>query len=243
MKKCKLCGNNIPKSVVIEGKKRNLQTRKFCFDCSPFGKHNTRSFTSGTSGNLKECPDCGLQHTQKGKRCFACYFNKRQVEIVERVKQIVGDSCWLCGYNKTWRSLAFHHVDPKTKSFGLSTRELVGTKWPLVEQEIRKCILCCHNCHCEIHEGLISSIQVDEAIRNHPFNSWEKPSKVTGECATCKCPVFKKKYCCLKCARMARRKVERPNREKLEQMLQAHSYKEVGRQLGVSDNAIRKWLK
>lgn len=160
------CGNKFPKKIVIDGKERNLQTRKFCFECSPFGSHNTRNLIATARQQiLKPCPDCKQDHTQKGRRCFACYFQIRQAAIVSKVQNIVGTRCWFCAYDKCWRNLAFHHVDSSAKEFGLTTRELVGKKWKSVLAEIKKCVLCCHNCHGEIHEGIIHSVRVDEMHR------------------------------------------------------------------------------
>jgi hypothetical protein len=53
---CKKCNNEFPFHVVVEGKKRNLKTRKFCLDCSPFGKRNTKDLTKDTS--VAYCKDC-----------------------------------------------------------------------------------------------------------------------------------------------------------------------------------------
>jgi transposase-like protein len=38
-------------------------------------------------------------------------------------------------------------------------------------------------------------------------------------------------------------KVARPSRAELEHLLTQHSFVAVGRMFGVSDNAIRKWLR
>jgi len=48
---------------------------------------------------------------------------------------------------------------------------------------------------------------------------------------------------CIKCYGLRIRKVERPPKEELLKMIKETSYVEVGRKFGVSDNAIRKWLK
>ncbi len=47
----------------------------------------------------------------------------------------------------------FHHVDPKTKSFGVSGSGITRA-WSAVEAELKKCILVCANCHREISLGL-----------------------------------------------------------------------------------------
>ncbi|HEU4604505.1 MAG TPA: hypothetical protein VFS24_21200, partial [Steroidobacteraceae bacterium] len=40
------------------------------------------------------------------------------------------------------------HVDPKKKAFQLDMRSL---GWELIEEEVRKCLLFCANCHAEEH--------------------------------------------------------------------------------------------
>lgn len=67
-----------------------------------------------------------------------------------------GGKCVICNYNKSIRNLSFHHVDPKTKSFGISTG---GHRYSLdkVFEEAKKCILVCANCHGEIHDGLVDA--------------------------------------------------------------------------------------
>ena len=42
---------------------------------------------------------------------------------------------------------------------------------------------------------------------------------------------------------MAQRRVTRPSKEELRQLLIKHSFVEVGKLFNVSDNAIRKWCK
>src|SRR5680860_75480 len=39
---CRGCQAPLPNRVKIEGRWRNIQSRKFCLDCSPFQRHNTR---------------------------------------------------------------------------------------------------------------------------------------------------------------------------------------------------------
>lgn len=56
----------------------------------------------------------------------------------------------------------------------------------------------------------------------------------------------KRKYCDLCCKEnntMSQRKVERPSKEQLLKEIEETNYCAVGRKYGVSDNAIRKWVK
>lgn len=167
-KKCLKCGDNVPRTIWIEGKQRNCQRRKYCLSCSPFGEHNTSKLETRLSSGSKskKCPTCGKQHDQKGLKCFACYFKHKQVVRWKKVKDYVGSSCWFCGYSRSLRNLCFHHVDPKTKLFGLSTREMM-LKWDRILLEMKKCVFCCANCHGEIHDLLISSDRVVKIWKEH----------------------------------------------------------------------------
>lgn len=51
--------------------------------------------------------------------------------------------------------LDFHHKDPSQKDF-----EIAGAvrTWGYIENEIKKCILVCSNCHRKIHAGLITCL-------------------------------------------------------------------------------------
>jgi hypothetical protein len=49
--------------------------------------------------------------------------------------------------------------------------------------------------------------------------------------------------CGKRCADMKQRRVDRPSREELTTLLKTKSFCAIGRMFGVSDNAVRKWLK
>jgi hypothetical protein len=64
-----------------------------------------------------------------------------------------GGKCMMCGYSRCNAALEFHHVDRTTKGFGLSRKGIIRSR-DSIEQEIRKCILICANCHREVEAGL-----------------------------------------------------------------------------------------
>lgn len=171
---CPKCGESVPDYFFDEdGKKHYLQRRKYCLTCSPFGNHNTKKLEIG--GDPRICIECKepiSSGQKKGRTCFKCFFNKRQKVVVEKVKEIVGDACWICGYNKTWKNICFHHVHPEEKKFGMTTRELM-LKWERVFREMQKCIVVCYNCHGEIHDNLIKQ---DDIIK-----LWKKKWKSSNE--------------------------------------------------------------
>lgn len=85
---------------------------------------------------------------------------KRKVEIVREF----GGRCSLCGYRKNLAALTFHHQNPKDKNFKLDMRSLSNRKFSQISNELKKCVMVCHNCHSEIHNpqhDLESYLQAD----------------------------------------------------------------------------------
>jgi len=77
--------------------------------------------------------------------------------------------------------------------------------------------------------------------RNKHFVKSIKPKKICEVCGNF--VKYGKKCCSQKCYSILQRKVIRPDKEILENDLRCMSYVAAGRKYGVSDNAIRKWLK
>ncbi len=70
---------------------------------------------------------------------------KRKREAVE----YKGGKCSVCGYDKSFSALQFHHINSKEKSFGIS--QWLTLKWETILPELDKCVLLCANCHAEQH--------------------------------------------------------------------------------------------
>jgi len=109
-----------------------------------------------------ECRRHGLTRhvsvaSERRLRCTKC-----RAEAVARrrrkVKGILideaGGACAVCGYARHPAALQFHHVDPKTKSFGLGVRGITRSLEAL-RDEAAKCVLLCANCHAELEVGAI----------------------------------------------------------------------------------------
>ena len=89
-------------------------------------------------------------------RCVLC--SQEQVAARRRrIKQILveeaGGCCAACGYDKMPAALHFHHLDPSTKEFGLSSRGLTRSL-DRAREEANKCVLLCGNCHAEVEGGV-----------------------------------------------------------------------------------------
>jgi hypothetical protein len=72
---------------------------------------------------------------------------KRKKELIERF----WGCCMSCGYKKNLWALSFHHTEPEKKKFKLDVRSLSNRTFDRIEQEVKSCILLCHNCHAEEH--------------------------------------------------------------------------------------------
>ena len=87
-------------------------------------------------------------------RCNTAAVAKRR----RRVKQILvdeaGGACALCGFVASQGALAFHHLDPATKVFGVS-RHGVTRSLDRAREEAKKCVLLCANCHAQVEAGLL----------------------------------------------------------------------------------------
>jgi len=173
---CKKCNSKFSLRIWIDGKKRNLQNRKYCFVCSPFGSHNTRNLhdvkTESDNRNNGLCERCGGKINDRQKRghvCWNCYQKDRVEKVRNKVHDIVGEKCWLCGYDKGVdgrKVLDFHHMDPKIKNFNLSVRNMCNLNWDRVFSEIKKCVLICCRCHREVEYGLIDKSKVEGVYRD-----------------------------------------------------------------------------
>jgi hypothetical protein len=65
-----------------------------------------------------------------------------------------GGRCMICGYSSHPGVLDFHHIDPNSKLFGISSGGF-SRSWEDIKNEIQKCVLVCANCHREIELGII----------------------------------------------------------------------------------------
>lgn len=149
MKTCEKCPNKIPHSVRIDGKRRFLSSRRFCLECSPFGKHNTSKNPDKRPFGKKKYSEWTDEQKRNNKDSLKQRRTQRKAKLVE----LFGGKCETCGYNRCIAALHFHHKDPSTKSFMLNVNFLATKSWDEVLEEADKCKLLCSNCHHELHHG------------------------------------------------------------------------------------------
>lgn len=106
---------------------------------------------------VRECKHHGsteFKHDKKGYRCRKCQADRirsRNQEHKEILVKENGGGCAICGYNKCFRALQFHHIDPSTKSFGIGK---TSRSLKQLREEATKCVLLCANCHIEVEAGI-----------------------------------------------------------------------------------------
>lgn len=86
-------------------------------------------------------------------RCVKCSSEsvaKRRKELMRKAREYLGGKCSICGYDKCYAALEFHHICGDDKEFGVSSRGTTRS-WDKIKNEISKCALVCSNCHRELH--------------------------------------------------------------------------------------------
>lgn len=141
--------------------------------------------------------------------------------------------CQNCGYSK---HVELCHIKPIT-SFPKTTT--IGEV-----NDPSNLITLCRNCHWEFDNNLLDlpGITKNKFENNRSKIIFTKPKKKIS-CLVCNTLTENKKYCSYECSHYATRRVIRPEKEKLKELLEHESFSSISRMYGVSDNAIRKWLK
>lgn len=165
MKICQKCSNEFPSWIRIDDKLRNLKTRKFCLECSPFGSNNRRDLSKVNIDLSKSntwCNGCkkhltdldfflkeGKRYSRYCKSCASVHVIKQQRKNKLAMIEYKGGCCQKCGYDKCIAALEFHHIDPSNKD--MSSTKFSALSLERAKSELDKCILLCANCHRETH--------------------------------------------------------------------------------------------
>lgn len=113
-------------------------------ECKHHGRTEFALYSAGKTRRRWRC-----------KRCVGEAVTRRLQKVKRILVEEAGGACAICGYSRTVVNLHFHHVDPKTKSFGISMAS--GKSLDAFREEAKKCVLLCANCHGEVETGLVAS--------------------------------------------------------------------------------------
>ena len=150
---------------------------KICTKCGqelPLEDFPFRDKTKGIRrANCKKC------HNDYEKKYFISKERRKQSSSLQRLpslekyqerKQMVTElkaqvKCAKCGEDRGY-CLDYHHIDPATKKFTIAHYLANSTSMSLLEEEIKKCIVLCANCHREFHflEGQDETLTLDRYI-------------------------------------------------------------------------------
>jgi hypothetical protein len=174
-----------------------------------------------------------------------------RIRTKTRIVNAMGGECVLCGYSKCHAALELHHINPTEKDFALGSIRANSISWEKIVAELRKCVMLCANCHREVEAGVVE-LPPEPRMFDEAYAEYKEVTVHQYNCTGCGCEFavghkLKRKaipYCSPQCAAQSRRKVkDRPTKEVLTELLKTHSYLRLGKMYGVSDNAVRKWVK
>lgn len=152
---CKSCGNKVPAYIKVDGKEKNMCSRRHCVDCVPFGESRKRKREDSLV-----CTQCNRAYPYSRARrngatqklCNSCVVKNRQHRLKDQAMAMLGGACALCGYSKCRSALDFHHKDTSEKEFNIGAKW--NHSWETIEREVRKCVLLCCRCHAEVHASV-----------------------------------------------------------------------------------------
>ena len=144
---CRRCGEAFPTTLLIEGKLRVLNRRRYCLRCSPFGRHNTKRLH--LTRLTRTCAGCGAETTNPkfcSNRCQQAHRWEHAKSLIRDrqaipagasghsalARRYLGDTrghvCQVCGGTE-WRGqpmpLVLDHVDGDAANWALSNLRLV----------------------------------------------------------------------------------------------------------------------
>lgn len=219
---------------------------------------------------MKMCkthPDIVAANGSRCRDCYNAYMREYNLERYYRIRSeavaALGGQCVDC---QSVSDLQFDHVNRYEKSFDVG--KLLNYSKLRREEELKKCVLRCGDCHrvktkamkdykgVPHGEGIVGKgrclcgscapLKETESERLDRLKV-ERDHESYLEATTCKCGLtkVKKSSTCVKCANDAKRVdiLQYPEMEELLLMLKKANFSAVGRELGMSDNAIRKYLK
>lgn len=108
--------------------------------------------------DLENNPMYGKEPYNKGNQKYGMSYTKyKWIKAKKEVVLLMGNQCVSCKQiNMPIYCFELHHNDAKTKKFSVLSK--LSAWWnpkirPLIEDELKKCVLICKNCHAVLHYG------------------------------------------------------------------------------------------
>ena len=109
--------------------------------------------------------------------------------------------------------------------------------------EANKCMLLCANCHQELHHENHDIETIKQLLEEHKSKKNKREVYVCKDCGKI-LNIENKTQLCSECYvkhSAERRKIERPSKEELQELLKENSLNKIGKMFGVSHASIKKW--
>ena len=97
--------------------------------------------------------DWRQRNRQRHNRHVRGIYRIRKVKFSNKLKDERGGKCCMCGWDKNYAGLIWHHVSEDTKVMDISKVSKINSASAeeKIRIEVSKCILVCANCHSMIH--------------------------------------------------------------------------------------------
>lgn len=148
-KRCSTCGFTKPLTEFNKNHKSKDGHQYSCRECTQTKDRRRLEDPIKAQANR----DKTRTYYHNNKEQVMNYESDRNLFLKMKAVYILGGKCEECGEDHP-AALQFHHIDPKEKSFNLSSKTLSATvkfPWEEVLIELKKCKLLCANCHAKHH--------------------------------------------------------------------------------------------
>jgi len=106
---------------------------------------------SKTSTNRRKQPTNAIDSDHK---------QRKAASLRRKIKALMHNECFICGYHTCLRALELHHVVSSKKRFNISMN-ILRYKWETIVHECCKCVLLCNRCHTEVEDGITELAKQD----------------------------------------------------------------------------------
>ena len=191
------------------------------------------------------------QNRWRCSKCAAEAVQKRRDILKIKAVEYKGGKCEICGYDKNYAVLEFHHLDPSQKDFGISQNGNTRS-WEEIKTELDKCIMVCANCHRELHypewnkdnlENRLDSYKKKEKLNipekeelEDKINSGKSKTEIAREYNISWNTLNR----WLNLYSIVQNKPIRPSKEEIEEKLKTQSAYQLSKYYGMSDKGFYK---
>jgi hypothetical protein len=135
-KTCATCKEEKPLSDYRRDSKRKEGVQSSCKPCMRQYHKNAYTTKYGEAAKIRT-----KQRFLKAKQWIDEYKASRSCEVCSESELVCLD---------------LHHKDPKEKEFHISGNQ--NRSLTKIQEEVKKCMVVCRNCHAKIHAGLIGEV-------------------------------------------------------------------------------------